>query len=322
MLDDFNLNMGNGYNIYNLFADDASYEEFRQSIIDAPTLSYDRNKLPFEDIILGKDTIDYDVKLEIQFLIHSLMPCTTYPNRHLFYLYKAGICRAYGYFLPITNYFVICEGSLVSSSVNSRYEETSPGKARASFIREACEEYPNYYRVKKDVKCISATVAASYVLGRTARYTDWKDKNGELLSKFFPEQFVKKSSIDKNLKISDRKKSSLNNEEVSNTRRFYLKKGLDSELGCYAIGEYNPISNQFILKAKSILSYESKNITRQLMLSLYTEKNKNKKTCTLKRDLPCASIEEATTFALGHVASDCEKLWRDVDNKTFKELFA
>ncbi|MBQ7041285.1 MAG: DUF4357 domain-containing protein [Muribaculaceae bacterium] len=320
MFDDSSFEMNNVSKDYNLFSDDYSYQEFRQSIIDAPTLFFDKSKLPFDNIKLKNPELDIDIRLEFQFLLHSLLPETTYTDKHLFYLYKAGICRAYGYYIPSSKYFVVCEGSLVSSSVDSRYEETSSGKARVRFIREACEEYPNYYRVKKDAKCISATAAASYVLGRTARYTDWKDKNGELLSNFYPEHFVKKSSIDKSSNLSNTISSSFN-EEVSNIRRFYLKMGLDSELRCYAIGEYNPISNQFILKAKSILSYDSKNISRQLFLSLYTEKNQNKKTCTLKRDVPCASIEEATTLVLGYVASDYQNLWRDIDDKSFKELF-
>ena len=328
MFEDLKLNCENDCNKYDLFADDDSYQEFRQSIINAPIFPFDKKKLPFEDIKLGKSTLDFDVKLEFQFLMHSLMPRTSYPNRHLFYLYKGGICRAYGYFVSSTNYFVICEGSLVSSSVDSRYEETTSGKARVRFIREACEAFPNYYRVKKDAKCISATAAASYVLGRTARYTDWKDENGELLSKIFPKHFINKtttihlnSTINNQTSIEASKKS----EEVSNIHRFYLKITSDSELRCYAIGEYDPISKQFILKEKSILSYNSQSkgdINRQLILGLYADKSNSKNTCTLKRDLPCASIKDATALVLGNNVSDGQNLWRDIDNKSFKDLFS
>ena len=62
MIDDFKLNCELVCNKYNLFADDDSYQEFRQSIINAPVFSYDKNKLPFEDIKLRNHELDIDIR--------------------------------------------------------------------------------------------------------------------------------------------------------------------------------------------------------------------------------------------------------------------
>lgn len=193
MIDDFKLNYELVCNKYNLFADDDSYQEFRQSIINAPVFSYDKNKLPFEDIKLRNHELDIDIRLEFQFLLHSLLPETTYADKHLFYLYKPGICRAYGYYIPSSKYFVVCEGSLVSNYIDTKYEDTNFGNAHARFIDKACKKYPNYYRVHKDAVCKSPTAAASYVLGRVSKYTNWKDVNGNVISHFYPDHFLKRT---------------------------------------------------------------------------------------------------------------------------------
>ena len=193
MFDDSNLMMNNVSIDYNLFSDDDSYQEFRQSIIDAPTLIFDKSKLPFDNIQLCKPELDIEIRLEFQFLLHSLLPETTYTDKHLFYLYKPGICRAYGYYIPSSKYFVVCEGSLVSNYIDPKYEGANFWNAHARFIDKACEKYPNYYRVHKDAVCGSPTAAASYVLGRVSKYTNWKDVNGNVISDFYPDHFLKRT---------------------------------------------------------------------------------------------------------------------------------
>ena len=288
-------------NKYNLFADDDSYIEFRQSIMDAPTLSYDKCKLPFDNIkLLPRKFYDH-----IPALIQSLLPNKTYSNRHLFYLYKDGICRASGYFLPTTKYFVICAGSLVSLSVDSKYEETTSGKARVRIIREACELYPNFFRVKKDAKCISATAAASYVLGRTSRFSVWKDENGELLSQIYPEHFIRKrSSYNSELVYSS------SNSEINEIKShlFHLKIASVCKIHCYAICEYRPKTNLFILKKNSYISTNS-NFYKERQMSY------------LSHDITCQSLKEATELVLGPCLFDEQTLWKDSNNKSFKDLF-
>ncbi len=171
---------------FNLFIDDSSYIDFRQSIIDSPVLTYDKSKLPFENIFYPPKKYPTQLKN----IVKSLIPVHYYLNRHLFYLNKKGICRAHGYYIPETKRFVICMGSLLCTSVNSEYEKSNSGSLRAYHIQHACEKYPNYYVVKKNIICLSPTSAASYVLGRVARYTDWKDENGDTLDKFYAYKFV------------------------------------------------------------------------------------------------------------------------------------
>ena len=77
MFDDSSFEMNNVSKDYNLFSDDYSYQEFRQSIIDAPTLFFDKSKLPFDNIKLKNPELDIDIRLEFQFLLHSLLPETT-----------------------------------------------------------------------------------------------------------------------------------------------------------------------------------------------------------------------------------------------------
>lgn len=174
-------------NKFNLFADDDSYLEFRQAIIDAPRPNVNMEHLPFDNITLPKR----EYTKQIPKVIQSLLPSVAYSDKHLFYLFKKGVCRAYGYYDPETKYFIICKGSLISETVTAKYEATKSGKTRVNFIREVCKKNTHFYRVKKDATCISPTAAASYVLGRTGRYTEWKDINGNMISTIFSDYFNK-----------------------------------------------------------------------------------------------------------------------------------
>ena len=69
---------------------DSSYIDFRQSIIDSPVLTYDKSKLPFENIFYPPKKYPTQLKN----IVKSLIPVHYYLNRHLFYLNKKGYVRS------------------------------------------------------------------------------------------------------------------------------------------------------------------------------------------------------------------------------------
>lgn len=113
-----------------------------------------------------------------------------YSDKHLFHMIVDGRCKVWGYFETGTNSFYICKGSLVSKIEGAEYVNTNSCKARARFLDKACADYDNqYYVVKKDIKCKSASAAACYALGSTVTYTLWIDDNNKFLKDYYPQCF-------------------------------------------------------------------------------------------------------------------------------------
>lgn len=193
-----------------------SYETLRQQIISSPYCRFNSNRLPFEGIslILNKEfPIETSLsnkkmkdvpKTEISLLISSLeeylenkeskkgiasLIYSLYPvplsQKHIFFLYCPNCCRAYGYYNEETQEFVILKGSLVARSVGTTYAIAPRGALRNQFIKGYCKGLKDYYIVHTDTVCKSATMAASFVLGRVGSVKRWIDKEGKTLSEVY-----------------------------------------------------------------------------------------------------------------------------------------
>lgn len=195
---------------------DESYEDFRQQIICLPYCQYESNCLPFEGISLThkektlmrisqsvnvltdttkieiclllsslkKYLVKKEIKRNLSSLISSLNPVPS-SRKHIFYLYSLNNCRAYGYYNEVTQEFIILKGSLVAKSMGTTYAIAPRGTLRKLFIKEYCKELTEYYIVHTDIVCKSATMAASFVLGRVGSMKRWIDRDGRLLSEVY-----------------------------------------------------------------------------------------------------------------------------------------
>jgi len=195
-----------------LFADEEmAYNAFRQSIIDTPSCTYDKTKLPFDDIRIEclQEKIDEDIHLDDKFseLIFEVIinPLLSYvkrkdvykeeiSNKHTFKLERVGICKARGYYDFYANHFYIMKGSKFVKSFNKSYSPSSSSATRERMIEKSCIDMGNYYIVDKDFKCRTATSAASVLMGKVSHYSYWIDDAGRCLADIYPTRFVVKNA--------------------------------------------------------------------------------------------------------------------------------
>lgn len=205
-------------------SDDVEYNKLRKEIVDTPQLFLSTEILPFEDIddihieqgfeshssqITYNTDINKIVKgiqnhtakiltgilsllgggVQFNSIPHNILP-SQYHN-HIFWITKAGRCKAYGYFDKESGNFYIGEGSLISAVDDIDYMNTSSYRNRHRLIEKygICTEH--YVKVKKDVKCRTAVAAARYVLGATVNLDLWLDSNGKNLYEVYPEHFFR-----------------------------------------------------------------------------------------------------------------------------------
>lgn len=112
-------------------------------------------------------------------------------NNHVFWITKAGRCRAYGYFDKETKNFYIGVGSLISIIDDSDYIASSSYRNRHRLIDKYGVNIGNYVKIKKDVKCRTAVAAARYTLGAMVNLDLWKDSQGKTLYEVYPDYFFR-----------------------------------------------------------------------------------------------------------------------------------
>jgi hypothetical protein len=239
-------------------------------------------------------------------------------HRHIFYIEEQGLCKACGYYEPETNYFYIQKDSLVALFVDREYSYTNSGNARVRFIDKACVQEKTFFRVIKDAKCRSASAAACYVLGRSATYVEWIDKNGKGLKDFYPLRFFQTKedvTISNKAVVTDPKQ-----------HLFYIKKNLGELRNCDAKGYYDPITKKFLILAGSTLSfdvvnsyrYTASDMTRRMFIKSYCE---NLKTCyRVKKDALVDSPSKASDYVIGRSTNGWIE-WIDKNGKTLKEVY-
>ncbi len=187
--------------------DEESYNIFRQSIINAPSYSYDRAKLPFDDgvrITLKVKQIHLDLLYDVSYtLFHQIInPLLHYKSRfsenrkdssiHLFRLYVKDVCNAYGYYDYTANHFYIKKGSMFAKGESIVFSGAASTATRNRMIAKSCTDMGTYYIVNDDFKCRTATSAASIIMGKVSHYSYWLDENRRGLADIFPSRFTNK----------------------------------------------------------------------------------------------------------------------------------
>lgn len=138
-----------------LFDDSEAYESLRKYIIAQPYIPLVKDELPFS----GVETM------------------------HLFYIKKDGEvgrrCNAIGHFDEKARKFVLKKGSKWASEVTRGYQFTASELQRRIYIKKNCRVVTDSIVQSRDIICDSPSVAASFVLGRTANgWKEWIDKDG------------------------------------------------------------------------------------------------------------------------------------------------
>ena len=124
---------------------------------------------------------------------------------HTFYIKREGepeyACLAKGKYDPITNKFILLEGSLWSADVTSAFQYTAMDILRRNAIKKCCKLIFWDCKQHKDYLCDSPDQAASFVLGQDANgWDEWKDKDGQTL----------KDVLKGSTKVGDKKKGLIN----------------------------------------------------------------------------------------------------------------
>ena len=193
-----------------LFADEEiAYNLLRQFIIDAPSCTYDKTKLPFDDIKIVCLQAGIEEKTHLEDKVSGLLferihnPLLSYAKRkddvkiicdkHIFKLEKVGVCKAYGYYDFSANHFYIMKGSMFVKTYGKSYSASSSGATRKQMIKKVCTDMGDYYILNDDFKCRTATFAASVLMGKVSHYSYWLDDEGRCLADVFPTRFIIKN---------------------------------------------------------------------------------------------------------------------------------
>ncbi len=239
-------------------------------------------------------------------------------QRHIFYIVEKDVCKAEGYYDPLSKYFYISKGSLVAKESDIVYASSKFGLSRVRFLDKVCTMENNYFIVKKDAKCYSAVAAACYVLGYFAGFEKWKDAEGKSLQKIYPNVFF---NNDPNKLIDDNNQAILDGQQL-----FYIIKNYGTKRECHAKGKYDITNNKFIILKDSILSLDV-SLTFRFSVSDAMRQNFIKLNCVkkangyvVKRDALCESPSAAASFVLGRSANGWSE-WKDKDNRTLKDVY-
>lgn len=182
---------------WSLFSEDEeAYEAFRQTIIDAPSYVYDKDKLPFT----GVKVYNYDL-----YLLKLYIDKHKATGNELFYIKDEtpGLANvlAFGYFNTKSHSFYLMAYSLIRKTefqdkmkkIKALYWPVIKLKSNSVIRKCETEEqqdlqlelfHPEGYRLTQDVEC-SASLAAAYALGQEADFTKWKSLKGKTLAQVY-----------------------------------------------------------------------------------------------------------------------------------------
>lgn len=316
-------------------ADDAEYQQFRQQIVNSPKELYQLGSLPFDGVCLTS----YE-----EFKRREAIEEAKKQGIHLFYIkeYDGSKLVRYGvgYFRVDDSCFVVLKDSFFKTS-NYFAELTNcisdPG-LKAAFL--------NSFRFEDGVlhqyvqRCYhSASLAASYILGRKVSFREWKDENGKSLDAYYP--------LFRTANIDEREDKTFPNytapviqkpQPVKESASSVISKVVDSVLQskkhvfylklsgiCDASGYYEKEDNRFVvLKGsrfnKSVSpSFASTplGLSRERFIDAACIEDGNE--YLVKEDTRCKSPSVASSYLQGKAASYVN--WIDSEGKYLKDLY-
>ena len=165
----------------NLFSqDDEEYKSLRQDILDSDTKYYDKGKLPFTGVNLPTFQ---------EYLRTEIAQKATGEGHRIFYIrkYKGKnmVCYAAGYYINRNSHFIVLEESFFMDSdyYRSLLEASDPFTKAAFYKKTRSEGKTLFLRERWNFN--SASLAASYILGKKSSFKEWKDKRGRTLDSYY-----------------------------------------------------------------------------------------------------------------------------------------
>ena len=309
----------------NLFNSDEEYENLRQYIINQPNVCMKSRTLPFDDIKLMPYN-EYIWNREIESAVNE--------GKHVFYIKRSQpFCKAACYFDTSKGTVTLLRYSYIVDTNSYNNDFTLLSGRRKLLMHKSCRDSKGRY-ITENVRCSSPLVTASYVLGRKADLTEWRDEKGVSIVTYYSElarlqaQEVKRKEAEKEEQDKGRVLVGLLNgianylvKRDAYRHIFYIE-----ESGvCSASGYLDEDSKQFFIQKGSLVSKESD--------ILYASSQSGKarlrfldKACTLKahyycviKDAKCRSASAAACYVLGRKADFT--IWKDDKGKSLEEVY-
>ena len=302
----------------NLFERDEDYSTLRHQITQQPVGTYQKGKLPFENIKLIPYT-DFVLMHTIDLLEKS--------NFHIFYLTHSNhgtesFCKAVGVYYKSSQIFYILKYSYVASHNGFSPFDTDLQKLRQKALRAKVSKKGKVWCLSGDIACANPSMAATIVLGRRAYIEEWKDKEGKGILHYYPELISKSRALRTDLPLTPKtKKNEAKDISVNAKQLFYIKEpGI-----CYASGYFDSQNHNFYILKDSLVALNSEkaysftNSGKARVLFLDKVCKKEGHFYRVIKDAKCRSASAAACYALGKAATfTC---WKDMKGYSLKDCF-
>ncbi len=336
----------------NLFSfDDEEYQILRQSIIETKRIFNFKNSLPFEGITL----LPYK-----EFLRTEKVYDAEAKGFRVFYIkkYVGNTLSIYaaGYF--DNSKFVVLKGAFFA---HSEYFSSLTRDIKPIMKRKFTMNYQYNNGIltqRRNWTFDSASLAASYILGKKSTFKEWVDDRNKTLdayyakyrsayineyeNKTFPDYLQPTSSIAvshktdlenaNNKPATNRAKETaiptdnLASSTSASTHLFFIHKDISPTRFCHAFGKYNKTTQNFIMKSGSILSLETttsynntaQGTARRDFLNEFC--SKEVKGYRLERDYLFDSPSAAASCAIGSISNGWSA-WKDKNGKTLADVY-
>lgn len=333
----------------NIFSpDDEEYQALRQLIIEAKREFDFKKSLPFEGVKL----LSYD-----DFLRNEMIHEAESKGYRIFHIrqYVGNRLSVYasGYFNAKDSRFVVLKGTFFTrTEYFERLTKHIAPFARMRFV--ANYQYNNDVLIQKENWVFdSASLAASYILGKKSAFKEWRDDRNKTLDayytkyksasideiedKSFPNYVLPTNSVSEpkdgnDIPISNSAKglqklvNIIDSPEEYAVHLFFIHKDADAMQFCDVSGTYDRITQKFIMKSGSILSTESvplynftpQGIARRNFLSKFC--TKESRGYRLRNDYTFDSPNVAASYAIGG-ASNGWVVWKDKNGNTLADIY-
>lgn len=313
----------------NIFkCDDDEYIALRQETLSSKREFFTTKGLPFSGIKI----VPYE---------RYIVQVEESRGHHMFYLkeskdFFSTSVYAAGYYAADEDKFVVLQNSFGVYSdyfreLSQKQESISPFLVRNSRLLQ-----------NDATKYDSASLAASYFLGRKSSFRAWRDASGKSLDAYYDK--YRMSNIDAledmtfpgyiapKVKwavcgiVSEPKEKKGTNNPLLEKRPFYIRKDTSPERACDAMGVYDAKCRNFILQAGSLIalkavpSYDasSAGLSRARFIARYCSKETNG--YRIKNDRVFDTPTAAASCVLGRAANGWLE-WRDENGKTLDSSF-
>lgn len=308
----------------NLFDTYEEYKQLRQLIMSSPVENSHFSGLPFENIELLPYN-EYVWKNEIGEAINQ--------KKHIFYIkQKSPYCRVACYYDSYRASFVFLKYSYFVSNDSFDFNDFSLLLDRRRLLEKKSHQDSKGLYITENIRCTSLSETASFVLGRKASLTEWRDEKSKNIVTYYPElarlHAIELKKIEE--EYNKKKKGYIILGLLNGVKEYIKKYGTHyfyiKENGkCDASGYYNEENKYFYICKGSLVSYETD------LFYIVADKEKARQNFLNKickevggcyqviRDAKCRSAAAAASYVLGY-QEDFTR-WKDAEGKTLSEIY-